>query len=145
VNSAHYDGIRGCWKAAGPAGSIYLTVYQLWHRRGVSKRGGIRYLLTSSAHRSSPPARDWIQESDFDFGLADYQLESPRFGEQFRSSVDTARMFCWLCGKIDAFKKGDGPVWPMPRTTPHPWFNVPEEIAQLGARLDGAEPALKMR
>jgi hypothetical protein len=26
----------------------------------------------------------------------------------------------------------------MPRTTPHPWFNVPEEIARLGARLDEA-------
>jgi hypothetical protein len=142
---AHYDAIRGCWKASGPAGSIYLTAYQLWHRRGVSTQDGIRYMITSSAHRSSLPARDWVREPDFDFGLADYQLESPRFGEQFRSSVDSARMFCWLCGKEDAFREDEGPNWPMPRTTPYPWFNVPEEIAELGAHLDQATPTYKTR
>jgi hypothetical protein len=140
---AHYDGIRGCWKAVGPPGSIYLTAYQLWHRRGVCTENRIRYMVTSSAHRTSAPMRDWIQEPEFDFAMADYQLQSPRFGEQFRSSVDSARMFCWLCGNIDAFQTTDGPGWPMPRTTPEPWFDVPKEIAGLGARLGEAPPTYR--
>jgi len=137
---AHYDGIRHRWKASGPAGSILITVYPLWHRRALCTRDQVRYMVTSTVHRTSPPRRDWVVEPNFDFGLANYQLESPRFGEQFRSSTDTARMFCWLCGKHDVFKAGDGPGWPRPRNMNEPWFDVPEEIATLGAQLGKGRP-----
>ena len=140
---AHYDGIRHRWKASGPAGSIIITVYQLWHRRALCTRDQVRYMVTSTVHRTSPPRRDWIVEPDFDFGLANYQLESPRFGEQFRSSTDTARMFCWLCGKHDVFKTGEGPGWPRPRNMNEPWFDVPAEIATLGAQLGKGRPTGK--
>ena len=111
---AHYDSVRGIWKSSAPAGSIFVTAYAMWHRRARSTVGGERYMLTSSVHRTTPPQRDWIVEPDFDFGDVDYMLDEPRFGEQYLASIDTARMFFWLCGRLDEFKKLDGPAWPMP-------------------------------
>jgi len=140
---SHYDGIRGTWKAIGPAGSIYLTAYPLWHRRAKCTQEGIRYMLTSDARRTSPPVRDWIQEDDFDFAMADYWLEGPRFGEQFWSSVDNANMFCWLCGKMDGFKKEPGPSWPFPGTTDQRPFGVPDEIAALGTLRAKCKPTIQ--
>ena len=34
----HYDKVRGSYLAAAPAGSVFITVYSIWHRR--SKRTG---------------------------------------------------------------------------------------------------------
>ncbi len=55
-----------------------------------------------------------MREPDFDVENADFGLAEPRFGEQNRSSVDNARMFCWLTGQGDQFEKRPGPSWPFP-------------------------------
>ncbi len=124
---AHYGSIRGCWKASAPAGSIYLTAYPLWHRRAASTRDAIRYMLTTSIHRNTSPIRDWVREPDFDARTVNYQLDSPRFGEQFRSAVDVARMYFWLCGREDDFHKADGPGWPMPCPAGRAWSDAPTD------------------
>src|SRR5262245_46796859 len=42
---AHYGQIRGSFYAAASAGSIFLTVYSIWHRRSASTATGLRNLL----------------------------------------------------------------------------------------------------
>ena len=109
---AHYGEIGGTWKAIAPAGSIYLTAYSLWHRRARATWDGVRYMVTSSAWRTSPPRRDWVQEPGFDVKAADYTSTAPRFGEQVRAAHDNARMFLWLCGRAEEFQPAAGPSWP---------------------------------
>ena len=41
----HLDGIRGAIPTTAPAGSIFITIYHIWHRRGPSTASGIRNLL----------------------------------------------------------------------------------------------------
>ena len=125
---AHYDAIRGTWKSAAPAGSIYFTAYAMWHRRANATAKGMRYMLTSTYHRITPPTRDWIREPSFDFATAPYWLEEPRFGEQYRSSQDAARLFMWLCGLGQRFELREGPVWPMPVAVADRPFGVPAGV-----------------
>jgi len=43
---AHYDAIKGSVLTAAPAGSIFLTSYNIWHRRGArTEPTSIRNLL----------------------------------------------------------------------------------------------------
>lgn len=125
---AHYDAIRGIWKSTAPAGSIYFTAYPMWHRRARSTATGLRYMLTGTYHRTAPPTRDWLREPDFDFATANYWLEEPRFGEQYRSSRDAARLFMWLCGLGDKFAVREGPTWPMPVEVAGRPFGVPAGV-----------------
>ena len=125
---AHYDSIRGTWKSTAPAGSIYFTAYPMWHRRANATATGLRYMLTGTYHRTVPPTRDWIREPDFDFATADYWLEEPRFGEQYRSTRDAASLFMWLCGLGDKFAVREGPVWPMPAAISGRPFGVPAGV-----------------
>ena len=125
---AHYDSIRGIWKSTAPAGTIYFSAYAMWHRRAKSTVNGLRYMLTGTYHRTVNPTRDWIREPEFDFATANYSLEEPRFGEQFRSSRDAARQFMWLCGLGDKFAVREGPVWPMPSTISGRPFGVPTVV-----------------
>ena len=37
---AHYGQMRGTYYAAAPAGSVFLTVYSVWHRRSASTAAG---------------------------------------------------------------------------------------------------------
>ncbi len=110
----HYGSIRGTVYAAAPAGSIFITVYSIWHRRSASTTRGLRNMLKYNYWRTVPPERDWIIEPDFDFATADYSLRSPTFREQFRDGYDSARMFYWLCGKANEFNLIGGQVWPLP-------------------------------
>ena len=125
---AHYDAIRGTWKSAAPAGSIYFTAYPLWHRRAHGPAKGMRHMLTSTYHRTVEPERDWIRDPDFDFATAAYYLDEPRFGEQFRSSRDAAQLFMWLSGLGDKFAVREGPVWPMPSAVAGRPFGVPAGV-----------------
>ena len=102
-------------------------------------------MVTSSTSRTARPTRDWIIEDDFDFAMANYWLEEPRFGEQYRSAIDNARMFCWLCGKGDAFEKAPGVAWPFPRVVPWRCYGAgpPEEIDSMGAQFERADPVLQ--
>lgn len=112
----HYGRIRGAVLTAAPAGSIFLTVYSIWHRRSASTAHGIRNMLKYCYWRTVPPQRDWLIEPDFDFGhdhSPSYRLEGPTFRQQFREWYDTAEMFYWLCGQTHDFQRVLGGMeWP---------------------------------
>jgi hypothetical protein len=63
---AQYGQIRGTYYAAAPAGSVFLTVYSVWHRRSASTASGLRNLLKYNYWRTSPPQRSWLEEPGFD-------------------------------------------------------------------------------
>ena len=109
----HYGGIRGAYRAAAPAGTIFLTVYSIWHRRSAASGTGLRNLLKYNYWRTESPHRDWIREPDFDVATANYKLEDPTFREQFRDCNDAAEMFFWLNGKSDSFALMGGQGWPL--------------------------------
>ena len=117
----HYGGVREAVKTAAPAGSIFLTVYSIWHRRSRSTASGIRNLLKYNYWRTSPPQRDWIVEPEFDFGAANYAL--PRPAMRHRLYEDGARMFFWLCGKSDEFHTMGGQGWPMSAALGHHYID----------------------
>lgn len=110
----HYGAIKGAVKTSAPAGSVFLTVYSIWHRRGLSHVKSVRQLLKFNYWRTAPPNRDWRMEDGFDIANAPYGLEGPTFRPQFRDSQDAARMFFWLCGWNDRFQTMGGQGWPMP-------------------------------
>jgi hypothetical protein len=110
----HYNGIRGSVRTVAPAGTIFLTVYSIWHRRAASVAPGIRNLLKYNYWRTVPPQRDWIIEPDFDLATVNYSLSGPTFRQQFRDCEDAARMFFWLCGKAEEFRLMGGQAWPLP-------------------------------
>ena len=115
---AHFDAFRGTYKATGPAGSIYITHYSIWHRRAKCNSRDIRYMLTSSMNRTAQPTRDWVRE-DVDLRGIEFGRLEPRFGEQFRAHQDGAHMYLWLCGKEDRFSRPSGPGWPLPSNEGH--------------------------
>ncbi|MCY3912262.1 MAG: phytanoyl-CoA dioxygenase family protein [Chloroflexi bacterium] len=110
----HYGGMRHSVKTAASAGSIFLTVYSIWHRRSASTAQGVRNLLKYNYWRTAPPARDWIVEPDFDFQLADYTFPITTPRQQFQECLDAAEMFFWLCGKADDYRTMGGQGWPLP-------------------------------
>ena len=117
---SHFGNIRGSYYATAPAGSIFITAYNIWHRRSVSTGSGLRNLLKYNYWRTVPPQRDWIVEPDFDIATADFSaggfksLERPTFRQQFRDAYDSAEMFCWLMGKSQEFRLMGGQGWPIP-------------------------------
>ena len=54
-NMGHYGGIRGAHRAAAPAGSIFFTVYSIWHRRSAASGKG--YATCSSTTIGAPSLR----------------------------------------------------------------------------------------
>ena len=111
----HYGAIRGAFSAAAPAGSIFVTVYSIWHRRSAASGEGLRNLLKYNYWRTESPRRDWIREPDFDIATANYKLEGQTFREQFRDCNDAAEMFFWLLGRSDEFRLTGGQGWPLNR------------------------------
>ena len=124
----HYGGIRGAYRSAARAGSIFITVYNIWHRRSASTASGVRNNLKYNYWRTVPPKRDWVHEPGFDIATADFGITSvagpstPTFRTQFQDSYDCAEMFCWMLGKSAEFKRLGGQGWPMP---PHNWLDKP--------------------
>ncbi|MYD94160.1 MAG: phytanoyl-CoA dioxygenase family protein [Chloroflexi bacterium] len=110
----HYGNLRHAVKTVASAGSIFLTVYSIWHRRSVSTARGVRNLLKYNYWRTSPPARDWVIEPDFDFAQADYAFVLRGLRQQFRDALDASEMFFWLCGKSREYQTMGGQGWPMP-------------------------------
>jgi hypothetical protein len=86
-----------------PPGSIFLTVYSIWHRRSASTGSGIRNNLKYNYWRTAEPKRDWAAEPDFNFSWLNI-ADSPRFG------VPAAEMFSWLCG--EEWQHLGGQSWP---------------------------------
>ena len=112
----HYDRVRGAIRTAAPAGSIFITAYNIWHRRSRSTATGLRNMLKYCYWRMSPPVRDWRIDPAFEFGhdhSPQYQMEGPTFRVQFREWYDAARMFYWLCDMTPEFEAvNDGRDWP---------------------------------
>ena len=128
------DKIKGTEFLSGPAGSIFITIYSIWHRRSSSTRAttsGIRNLLKYNYFRTTPPKRDWIINPDFDFAAAPYQPlnKTGYYPDRFRASYHVAEMFLWLCGKHDRFKLHGGQTWPvhMEHRTDRP-YGIPEGL-----------------
>ena len=111
---AHLGAIAGTVSTTAPAGSIFLTTYQIWHRRGRATARGLRNMLKYFYWRTTPPVRDWIVEADFDFAKTNYGSPIAELVEQFRSDVKVAKMFLWLCGKYEQFQNLGGQSWPLP-------------------------------
>ena len=126
----HYGDIRGAVYAEAPAGSIFLTIYSIWHRRAArtaTASRGTRNLLKYNYWRTQAPKRDWVREQDFDFMMADYVLDTERYSELFRDTTDAAQMFFWLSGRADFGYLG-GQGWP---------GDIPENKAPDGQRARG--------
>ena len=119
----HYGRIRNSYHATAPAGSIFITVYNIWHRRSESATKGIRNNLKYNYWRTVEPTRDWVIDPGFDIGTAKYEIgewgstEQPTYRQQFRDCVDSAEMYTWLCGKSEKFKYLGGQAWPLPAST----------------------------
>ena len=117
----HYGNISWSERTAAPAGTIFITVYSIWHRRSASSAHGVRNMLKYLYWRMVPPKRDWKIEPDFNFDDLN-DLENISYGdkamrpshEQFRNWHDVAKMFFWLCGKMEDFPAFLGTErWPM--------------------------------
>ena len=125
---ARHGGIKGSQYAVAPAGSIFLTIYSIWHRRSVSRGSGIRNNLKYNYWRTTPPTRDWAVEPGFDLAMADFSLSQgrdsapPTFRDQFKDCYDAAGLYAWLCGTYDSFHLKGGQGWPLP---PHRWRGGP--------------------
>ena len=99
----HYGSIRGAFKTTAPAGTIFITVYSIWHRRAASTAKGMRHMLKYNYWRTVSPERDWMREPDFDFDSANY---GP-------NRLQSAQMFYWLCGKASQYHWVGGQAWPL--------------------------------
>ena len=122
-SKAHYGSIKGSHHAVAPAGSIFLTVYSIWHRRSASTGTGIRNNLKYNYWRTVPPQRDWIIEPDFKVEFAEFWGPEPSYREQFRDCRDASGLYAWLCGKYDDYELMGGQGWPLGRG--HTWIGGP--------------------
>ena len=117
IHMGQYGRISGSKHLVAPAGSIFLTVYRIWHRRSDSTGTGIRNNLKYNYWRTVSPERDWIIEPDFDIAAANYSLR-PNYPTYAGDDPDarvrwgSAEMFCWLWGKSDQFYVKGGQGWP---------------------------------
>lgn len=127
----HLNAIRGSVSTAAPEGSIFLTAYQIWHRRGRSTMATLRNMLKYFHWRTVPPERDWIQEPDFDFSAANYGGPSGNFVEKFRGDCKTAEMFLWLSGRHEAYQNLGGQSWPLHAQRNDVAYGFPSELASF--------------
>lgn len=112
--------IQGAVPVSAPAGTIFLTIYSIWHRRRAASASPrpeykFRNLLKYNYWRTAPPKRDWKADPNFDFSTIDFNPRSGGF-EQFQGGIAAARMFCWLAGLEDQYEKRGGQCWPIALT-----------------------------
>ena len=118
----HYGHIAGTVSTASPAGTIFLTVYSIWHRRGrataeaTGTRSSFRNLLKYNYWRTRPPARDWIVDPEFDVSTAIFNPPGGPLYEQFQGAIAAARLFAWLCGEPGEYDFRGGQNWPVSMT-----------------------------
>jgi hypothetical protein len=128
----HYGKIAGTVSTAGPPGTVFLTVYNIWHRRtrgsaSVAADGAkFRNLLKYNYWRTSEPRRDWVTDPAFDFSKVNFDPPTSILFEQFQGGIAAARMFCWLCGARDEYDFKGGQCWPIVPT-------VGDGVNQMGA------------
>ncbi len=104
----HIRSVKLVKSTAAPAGTIFITAYPIWHRKGRSTASGIRHLFKYNYWRTAEPRRDWIIEPEYDFSWPDMANE-PHF-EQFKCGIAAAEMFSWLCG--ESYEHVGGTGWP---------------------------------
>ena len=101
----HYGRIRSAVSTAAPAGSIFITIYRIWHRRSPSTASGIRNLIKYSYIRTVPPERDWIIEPEFELAHSYHAPPGPQFHREYHRTInDAAEIYFWLCGKHDEYR-----------------------------------------
>ncbi len=116
---SHYGKIAGTVSTASVAGTIFLTVYGIWHRRtratsGPTGKSKFRNLLKYNYWRTTAPQRDWITEPAIDFDRVDFSPPRDRaLFEQWQGAIAAARMFAWLCGAQEQYVKRGGQCWPV--------------------------------
>ena len=104
----HLRNVKVAVATAAPAGSIFITVYSIWHRKGRSTGSGFRNLIKYNYWRTTDPRRDWIVDPDYSFSWP-VMSHHPHF-EQFRCGIAAAEMFCWLSG--ETYEHEGGQCWP---------------------------------
>lgn len=124
----HLGSIRGTVSTEAPAGSIFITAYDIWHQRDRATGKGWRNLLKYFYWRTTPPVRDWIVDDRFDFATADYSSPITDLGEQFRMDINVAAMFLWLCGRSEDFQNLGGSSWPAARGSIGAAYGFPEAL-----------------
>ena len=105
----HIRSVKIARSTASPAGTIIITAYPIWHRRGRNTVPGMRHLFKYNYWRTTEPRRDWIVDPEHDFSWPDMSEVEPHF-EQFRCGIAAAEMFSWLCG--ETFDYPGGTAWP---------------------------------
>ena len=111
---SHLNGIRGAVSLTSVSGTIFITDYSIWHRRGPKTMEGVRDMLRYFYWRTVPPTRDWILDPEFDFASANYRSPISSFTEQHRDHGRVAEKFLWLCGQHDLSQNLGGQSWPLP-------------------------------
>jgi hypothetical protein len=106
-----YGSIRQAVQTVAPAGSIFITLYSIWHRATSSTASGIRNLLKYNYRRTAAPRRDWVADPQCDFTKIDFSTGS-QMPEKWHDSVRVARLFLWLCGR-EEFEFEGGQAWPV--------------------------------
>ena len=102
---AHYGAIQGAVSTTAPAGSIFITAYHIWHRRGSSTATGVRNLLKYWYVRNTPPKRDWVTEPGFELRSTYHAPAAHAYSrEMHRTRNDAAEMFYWLAGEHHEYK-----------------------------------------
>jgi hypothetical protein len=130
----HYNQIASAKPTAARAGSIFLTAYQIWHRRSGSTATGVRNLLKYFYWRTQPPKRDWIAGPDFHPATVDYSTPADQMSDQFRGCNRVAELFTWLCGKGEFFQNLGGQSWPLPANRLGTSYGYPEELGTSGTQ-----------
>ena len=89
----HYGSIAGAKYAECPAGSIVITAYNIWHRRGKSTGSGVRHNLKYNYWRMTSPGPSWKHNPDFDITDFDWRItEAPRSASS--SATPSTRQRC---------------------------------------------------
>ena len=124
----HYGRVRSAVLTDAPAGTIFLTIYNIWHRRATATGKGLRHLLKYFYWRTSTPRRDWIRE-DINYHRANFGGPAGALGESFSSDFSACEMYCWLCGKHDAFEFKGGQCWPLQANRKDgPFWGYPKKL-----------------
>ncbi len=113
---------------AAPAGSIFITMYRIWHRASSGSATGMRDLLKYCYWRTAAPERDWPSTPGFDPARVSYAGPAAPMSEQFGDANAAAEMFTWLCGKHDQFRIMGGQSWPVPADRIDDPYGFPEAL-----------------
>jgi hypothetical protein len=132
----HLGSLRGERSTASVAGSIFITMYRIWHRASPATSPGVRQLLKYCYFRRTAPKRDWRTTPGFDPSRANFSGPSATLGEQFHDSISAAEMYTWLCGQHEHFRHDGGQSWPLPAAR----IDTPYGFPQALSRTSPASP-----